>query len=448
MDLVVRNCRFPSFRNPGPVGVAIQAGKIVAVATDAVLPRGRQEIDGAGAVLLPGLLDTHVHLRDPGATHKEDFATGTRGAALGGTTTVFDMPNTEPPVTTVERLQEKAANLAPRAYIHYGLYAAVTARNPEAIPALAEAGAVGFKLFMTPPPHADLPCPDDGGILEVMRRIAATGLPLGVHAENAAIVEAATIGLKRCGQTDPAAHSQSRPALAEVESIARLIRFARSTSCRLHIYHLTTAQGVELIRRAKADGLRVTAETCPHYLLLTQEDLIRLGPVAKCNPPLRTEEDVAALWKGLEDGTIDILASDHAPQGSDGKNHPVIWDNASGICGIQLFLPLLLDQVARGRLSLETLIRLTAEQPARHYGLYPQKGTIVVGADADLTLVDLDRQDEVRGAELESKTQQTPFEGMILRGWPTLTVVSGRVVMRDRRIVSDSPCGTFVRPAA
>lgn len=445
-DLVIRNCRFPSSHSHAPGGVAIQAGKIVAVASDADLPRGRQEIDGAGKVLLPGILDTHVHLRDPGAIHKEDFATGTRGAAVGGITTLLDMPNTAPPITTAERLREKAEILARRSYVHYGLYAVITARNIEAIPALAREGAVGFKLFMTPPPQGDLPCPDDGAILEAMRRTAETGLPFGAHAENASIVDAATAALKQRGRTDPAAHSEARPSLAEVESIARLIRFARATRCRLHIYHLTTAEGLELVRQAKADGLPVTAETCPHYLLLTQKDLVRLGPVAKCNPPLRTEEDVAALWNGVEDGTIDILASDHAPQGLAGKNHPVIWDNASGICGIQLFLPLMLNQVVSGRLSLERLVRLTAEQPARHYGLYPRKGTILVGADADLTLVDLDRQAEVRGAELESKTKQNPFEAMILRGWPTLTVVSGKVVMRDGQIVSDPPCGSFVRP--
>lgn len=426
-------------------GVAIDEGRIVAVGAGDCLPRARETIDGGGRWLLPGLVDGHVHFREPGLTHKEDFETGSRAAIRGGVTTVLEMPNTLPPVETAAVLRDKAELLARRALVDYGLISVITERNVGRIEELASAGTMAYKIFLGPT-TGELPSPDDGQIADALARIAPTGLPVGVHAENPAIVARATARLKAQGRTDLLAHAEARPALAEAESINRMIFFARALGARLHIFHMSTKEGVELVRRAKADGVRVTAETCPHYLLLTARDMGRLGPAAKMNPPLRGPEDLEALWGGLGDGTVDFVATDHAPHALDEKTRPVVWENASGASSIQFFLPLMLEQVARGRLTLADLVRLTVEGPARMYRLYPRKGVIAVGSDADMVLVDPGRRGIIRAAEMENKVRLTPFEGIECRGWPILTLLRGRVAMRDGRVVGSPGQGRFLTP--
>lgn len=426
--------------------MAVRNGTVVAIAADESLPPAAETIDGGGHHLLPGVIDGHVHFRDPGLTQKEDFLTGSRAAARGGVTTVLDMPNTQPPVETGELLEAKAAHLGSRSLIDYGLICVITDRNLDRIEELARAGAIAYKIFLGPT-TGDLPCPDDGGIVEAMRTIAGTGRPLGVHAENPDIVAAATARLKAQGRTDPAAHALARPAIAEAESVQRMILFAQATGARLHIFHMSAKEAVELVRRGKSDGIKVTAETCPHYLTLTAEDMPRLGPVSKINPPLRGAPDVEALWDGLGDGTVDFVVTDHAPHTLEEKTRPVIWDNASGASSVQFLLPLMLEQVARGRLTLGDLARLLAEAPARMYGLYPRKGVIAVGSDADLTLVDLARRAPIRAAEMENRVKLTPYDGVECRGWPVLTLVRGRAVMRDGKVVGAPGHGRFLRPA-
>lgn len=427
-------------------GVAVRNGAIVAIAADESLPRARETIDGGGHHLIPGVIDGHVHFRDPGLTQKEDFVTGSRSAARGGVTTVLEMPNTQPAVETAEILSAKAAHLASRSLVDYGLIGVITDRNLDRVRELCDAGAVAYKIFMGPT-TGDLPCPDDGAILDVLRQVAETGRPLGVHAENHQIIAAATARLKKDGRTDPPAHALARPAIAEAESIQRMVLFARETRARVHVFHMSAKEGVELVRRGKGDGVEVTAETCPHYLTLTAADMATIGPVTKINPPLRGPEDVEALWAGLADGTVGFVVTDHAPHTREEKTNPVIWDNASGASSVQFLLPLMLEQVARGRLTLAALVRCLAEAPARMYGLYPKKGAIVVGSDADLTLVDLDRRGTIRAADMESKVKLTPFDGVECRGWPVLTLVRGRTVMSDGKVVGAPGHGRFLRPA-
>lgn len=445
-DLRITNCHVLTPHGAVRGGVAVERGKIVAIAADAALPHARETIDGGGRHLLPGLVDAHVHFREPGLTHKEDFVTASRAAVRGGVTTVLEMPNTQPPVETGVLLREKAARLAGRSLVDFGLYGVVTDRNLDRIAELAAAGAIGYKMFLGPT-TGDLPCPDDGGIVEALRRVAATGRPVGVHCENPEIVAALTARLRAQGRTDPVAHAEARPALAEAESIQRMILFAEATGARLHVVHMSTKEGVALVRRAKAAGIRVTAETCPQYLTLTAADMARLGAASKINPPLREPADVEALWEGLRDGSVDLVATDHAPHALEEKTRPAIWDNASGASSIQFFAPLLLEQVARGRLGLADLVRVAAEAPARLFGLYPRKGAIAVGSDADLVLVDLERRETIRAADMENKVKLTPFDGLTCRGWSVLTVVGGAVVMRDGKVAAEPGVGRFL-PAA
>ncbi len=445
-DLVIRNCSLVDGRGVRAGGVAVAGERIVAVDPDGMMPPAARVIDGRGRYLLPGILDAHVHFRDPGLTHKEDFPSATRAAAVGGITTIIEMPNTDPPVTSGERMRAKMAHLKGRGYVDYGLLAQVVRENLDAIPELAEAGAVGYKIFMTPMANGTQIPPDDGGLLVAMERIARTGLPLGVHAENPQIVEAATARLRAQGDQDPVAHAEGRPALAEIENIQRLLLFARSTGCRLHIHHLSVAEGVDLVRQAKRDGLSVTTETCPHYLLFTGPDMARLGSASKCNPPFRTPRDIAALWEGLTDGTIDFVASDHAPHALAEKIRPVIWDAAAGLSGVQFLFPLMLHQVAQGRLTLPALVRLLAESPARHYGLASRKGALAIGMDADMTLVDLGLRKTIRAEDMESRTKQTVYEGLAVQGWPILTVLGGRIVMEAGKITTPDATGRLLWP--
>jgi len=445
-ELRITNCRMVTPHGVVHGGVAVARGRIVAMAAGDGPPPARETIDGEGRYLLPGLVDGHVHFREPGLTDKEDFETGSRAAVRGGVTTVLDMPNTLPPVETAEILRDKAALLARRSLVDYGLISVITDRNLDRIDELAEAGAIAYKIFMGPT-TGDLPSPDDGQIAEALAAIARTGLPIGVHAENHQIVAAATGRLKAAGRTDALAHAEARPSLAEAESIQRMIFFAKMTGARLHIFHMSCKEGVELVRRAKADGLPVTSETCPHYLTLTAADMARIGPASKINPPLRGPEDVEALWQGLRDGSVDFVATDHAPHRLEEKTRPVIWENASGGSSVQFFLPLMLEHVARGRLSLADLVRWTAEAPARLYRLHPRKGAIAIGSDADLVLVDPERRAAIRTAEMENKVKLTPFDGIPCRGWPVLTLVRGRIMMSDGKVVGAPGHGEFLRPA-
>jgi dihydroorotase len=446
VDLRLTNCRVVTAQGVVRAGVAVQDGKVAAIARDDALPAAHTTIDGAGRHLLPGIVDSHVHFREPGLTDREDILSGSRAAVRGGVTTVLDMPNTQPAVETGALLSEKASLLARRALVDFGLLAVLTDRNVDRIEELAAAGAVAYKIFLGPT-TGELPCPDDGAMLEALGRAAIARRPVAVHAENPAIVQAATAQLRAAGRTDSRAHAEARPGVAEAEAIRRMTYLAAVTGAHLHVLHVSSAAGLAAVRAAKADGVDVSAETCPHYLILTADDLAKLGPVAKMNPPLREPADVEALWQGVSDGTIDWIATDHAPHVLADKIQPVIWDNASGASTVQFFAPLMLEQVARGRLSLEAVVRLTAETPARRYSLYPQKGTVAVGSDADLVLVDLDHRARIQASQMENKIQLTPFDGVECRGWPVLTLVGGRVVMRDGIIVGEPGTGRFLRPA-
>jgi allantoinase len=445
-DLRIINCHVSTPSGVVRGGIAVQEGRIAAIARDEALPAARVTIDAGGRHLLPGLVDAHVHFREPGLTDREDVLTGSRAAVRGGVTTVLDMPNTHPAVETGALLAEKASLWERRALVDFGLLAVITDRNGDRIEELARAGAAGYKIFLGPT-TGDLPCPDDGAMLEALRRAAAIGLPVAVHAENPAIVAAATARLKAAGRTDPRAHAEARPALAEAEAIRRMACFAAATGARLHVLHVSSAAGIAAVRTAKADGAAVRAETCPHYLTLTADDLDALGPAAKMNPPLREPADVEALWAAVRDGTVDWIATDHAPHTLADKTRAAIWDNASGASTVQFLTPVMLEQVARGRLTLAELVRLTAEAPARAYGLFPRKGAVAVGSDADLVLVDLERRDEIRAGDMENRVQLTPFEGVECRGWPVLTLVGGRVVAQDGAVVGEPGTGRFLRPS-
>ena len=422
-------------------------GGVIADIAPAIREGAAVELDAGGLHVLPGLVDPHVHLNEPGREHWEGFAMGSRSLAAGGVTTFFDMPlNSTPPTTGAGAFHAKAARAAGAAAVDFGLWGGLVPGNAAAVPELAALGAVAFKAFMSASGVEDFHRVDDLALYEGLRVAAREGALVGVHAEN----EAITAGLAaraqaegRCGALD---FCRSRPVAAEVEAIHRAAFLAAEAGCALHLVHVSSPEGADAARRWRQAGADLSLETCPHYLVLTEEDMARLGPVAKCAPPLRTEAHVKGLWQRLLDGTIDMVASDHSPAPPEAKVAPggnffAAW---GGISGAQSTLAVLLTEGywARG-LSLPRIVALAATNPARRFGLYTKKGHIAVGADADLALVDLHREFRLAAADLFYRHRHSPYVGRTFRGAVVSTVSRGRIVYQDGRILG-RPGGTLV----
>jgi allantoinase len=444
VDLIVRGGMVVV---PGGIvraSLAVQDGVIVGLSDDEALPRAREIIDAAGRHVIPGIIDPHVHFRSPGFEYKEDWASGTSAAAFGGVTTVFEMPNSDPPTSTLEGLRVKQAIAARDAYVDYGLYGMLGQGNLDAIADLASHGVIGLKCFMGNNPIGHI---DDGALLEGFEIAARLGLRVAVHAENATIIERRAARLRAAGRQDAPAHLESRPSVCAVDAVARAIAYAEAAGSRLHITHESCKDTLPVIRSAKARGVDVTVETCPHYLLLNADDVARCGPVLRVNPPIREVGHAEGLWAGLTDGTIDMLATDHAPHTPEEKTGKNIWECWSGFGGLETAAPLMLTEVHRGRISLEQYVEWACRAPARVWGLYPRKGVLQVGADADIVILDLEAEDVIRGDRLRSKSKITPFEGMRTRGRAVCTIVRGRVVMRDGNLEGRPGWGRMVTRA-
>ena len=428
VDLVIRGGRLVSSTGIMSAGIAIEGGVIVAISRDDALPDSRETIDATGKYVLPGVIDPHVHFRSPGSEYKEDWASGTAAAACGGVTTVFEMPNSDPPTSTVDALQIKQQIASRDAYVDYGVYGLLGQQNLGDLPGLARHGVIGLKCFMGNNPIGHI---DDGAMLEGLEIAASLGLRVTVHAENATIIERKTGRLRASGRRDPLAHLESRPAVCAVDAVERAVAFAEAAGAQVHIAHEGCKDALPIIRAAKHRGVAVTAETCPHYLLLTAEDMHRVGPVLRVNPPVRAAGHAEPLWSGLADGVIDMLATDHAPHAIPEKTADDIWDCVSGFGGLETAIPLLLTEVNRGRITLEQYVTWSSLAPARVWGLYPRKGVLDVGSDADIVIVDLAQEATIRADRFQSKSKITPFEGFRTKGQPVCTIVRGRVVMRD-----------------
>ncbi len=404
-----------------PLNIYTEDGVIVEVTTES---RDCDQVyDLSGMMILPGLVDTHVHFRGGNQSYKETFYTGSRVARKGGVTYVGDMPNNDQPIITLERLRKKEDVALRDSVVNFGLYAAVT---PESLPYLAELApyVLAFKLFMGE---------STGGINylydeleEAFERVARTEKLLCVHAEDQNILDEA----KREYQDDlrPVAHILARPPEAEIEAIGYALKLAKDYELPLHFCHVSTKGGVELIREAKDYGLNVTAETCPHYLFMTLEDLLRLGPYAKMNPPLRSYEDQEALWEAIEDGTLISITSDHAPHTKEEKNRGLdnIWGAPSGIPGVETTLPLMLNAVYEGRLTLSQLVELMHDNPVVRFSL-GRYGYIEEGNDANLTVIDPTREWMIENDKLLTKCGWSPYHGWSGVGSPVGVVVNGRV---------------------
>ncbi len=413
--------------------VAIKDGLIALVGAPEAMPAARETVDVSGKFLLPGAIDVHVHFREPGYTHKEDWATGTAAAAMGGTTTVFEMPNTHPPTRSVVELRQKQAAAA-KAHVDYGLYGLLAEDNIDELPGLIAGGVNAFKCFMGNT-FGNLPSPSTGAMLEGFEIIAPSGLRISLHAETASIMAWRQQRLMAAGRNDPLAHIAARPAIVAAEAVSRAAELAEWTGARVHVLHISSAAELRPLADAKARGVEITGETCPCYLLLDTRDYARLGSIIRVNPPVREASDSEAIWRALQSGVVDMIATDHAPHTPEEKIKDVIWQADCGFPGVETQMPLMLNEVSKGRITLEHYVRISAENPARSFGLWPAKGRIEPGAEADIAVVDMERRETIRAAALHSRAKITPFEGVEVTGVPIHTLVRGRFVQRDRRLV-------------
>ncbi len=445
-DLIIRGNVVQSDREPFEGEMVVKDGRIAAVLEGQSGTAAKRILETRGSWVLPGVVDAHVHcLSDP----SEGIMNCTRAAAAGGVTTIIEMPfDAGAPVNSLESFLQKKERVRQEALVDVALLATIRKRGGlDQINPLVEAGACGFKLSLFETDPERFPQIPDDELLEAFRLIAETGVVVGVHAENTDIINGLVSLLRSQGRKDALAHCQSRPPVSETEATLRALELAYWTGVRLHIFHVSLPRCIELAAWFRNQGLNVTTETCPHYLLLNEKDMERLGAKVKINPPLRRKEDSEGLWRLVTEGAIDFVTSDHAPWQLQRKNRADIFDNASGTPGVQTLLPLLYSEgVSKGRLSLQRLVEVLCEAPANRLGLSPRKGRLAVGADADIVVLNPSKRWTIDSAKLLSSAGWSPYHGMTLQGQITHVFLRGRPVLEDGILVGKPGDGQLLSP--
>lgn len=422
-----------------------------------LVPRGegdaRETIDARGMVVLPGCVDAHVHVNEPGRTEWEGWLAATRGAAAGGTTTIADMPlNSIPPTIDAASFDAKYDVASQNAVVDFALWGGLVDADPRRLRDLAECGVVGVKAFMCPSGVDEFPHISDGALEPALRAATDAGLLVAVHCEDEATIAVTTEHVRREGHRDSRAWLESRPPSAERIAVAELANAARRAAASVHVVHVSTHEAIEVLANAVGDHIDITAETCPHYLTFTADDVDSVGAALKCAPPIR-QKDREQLWRLLATPSrmrplIEYVASDHSPctaalktQGDDD-----IFAAWGGVSGVQSLLPTMLTEGVHARgLSLVALGLLTATRPAKRLGLWPRKGEIGPGSDADLVLVDLDREWTLTQDALQTRSGISPYVGRRFKGAIARTIVRGRTVYLDGKVTGAPGDGWFVQ---
>ncbi|MGB9959164.1 MAG: dihydroorotase [Candidatus Bathyarchaeales archaeon] len=421
--------------------LAIKNGEIVKIGKETHMPEAETTLSLKGLLVLPGLIDVHVHLRDEGKSYKEDFQSGTAAAAAGGITTVLDMPNNAPMTMSSETLKNRIKTAKEKILVNVGFYSEFP-ENPNGISEIINEGAVAFKLFMGEQ-LGGLNVEDDNAIKEAFQ-IVGNKVPVAVHAEDKKTLKNSEKKLKNNGRNDIEAFLEAHSEETEFKAVARIITVVKETGARVHFCHLSSEKSLKAVNEAKKAGLPITCEATPHHLFLSIDDLKRVGALALTVPPIREKHHMNALWGGVETGVIDVIASDHAPHASEEKKADVVWNVKAGISGLETTLPLLLTEVNRGRLGLADIVRLMAENPAKIFGL-KKRGSLEEGNKADLVAVDLKREYRIDASKFYSKAKYSPFDGKLVKGKPVKTFVGGQLVMDDGEIIAKKGCGEIIK---
>ncbi len=407
--------------------VGVKNGKIKSLKAS-IDDSADQVIDGTGKHLIPGVIDSQVHFREPGLTHKEDLGTGSLAAVCGGVTTFLEMPNTNPSTTTAEAIAQKVALAKSKSHTNFGFFIGATGENlEELLKAPNLEGCCGIKIFLGSS-TGDLLLYNEEKLLEIFK---ATNSVIAVHSENEEMLREN----KHIQQDakDVHAHYEWRDVETAFSSTTRIIDIAKKAGRKVHVLHITSKKEIEFLAKNKE---HCTVEVTPQHLTLFAPDIYdEIGTYAQMNPPIRTKENTDALWVGLENGTIDVIGSDHAPHTKEEKDQGYP-KSPSGMPGVQTILPVMLDQVNKGKLSLSKCVQLLCETPAKLYGL-ETKGRIAEGLDADLTVIELSKSYEVKDEDMKSKVGWTPFRGRTFTGWPHMTIISGKIVAKDGNLVNE-----------
>ncbi len=425
-DLVLANGTVVNQDGAFSRDVGVRDGRIAGIGDLSANSAG-ERIDCKGLHVLPGVIDSQVHFREPGPVHKEDLETGSRAAVLGGVTAVFEMPNTDPTTTTAEALADKLRRAKGRMHCDFAFWVGATHDNVADIPELERLpGAAGIKVFMGSSTGRLLVADDEGvlAILKLIRRRAA------FHSEDEGRLNERK-GLRVAG--DPSSHPLWRDELAALRSTERLVRLAREARAQVHVLHVSTREEMEFLAEAKDVA---TCEATPHHLTLSADDYSRLGTKLQMNPPVRAAKHRKSIWRGLEQGVVDVLGSDHAPHTLEEKAKPYP-DSPSGMTGVQTLVPVMLDHVNAGRLTLQRFVDLTSAGPARIFRILG-KGRIAAGYDADFTIVDLRRAETISNSWIASRSRWTPYDGKTVTGWPVGTIVRGRRAMWEGELTAPS----------
>jgi allantoinase len=446
LDLIIQGGTVVTPEETRMEDIAIVDGRIVELGR----PLGgsaRETINAEGLHIFPGLIDSHVHFNEPGRTEWEGIETGSRALAAGGGTMFFDMPlNAHPPTLDGHSFDQKLAAAEAKSVTDFAFWGGLVPENLGKLQELTERGVVGFKAFMCNSGIDDFPRADDRTLREGMKHAAALDKIVAVHAESEAITSELTQKFIAAGKTSVRDYLDSRPIHAELDAIQRALEMAGEARCRLHVVHVSCGAGLALIASARKMGVDVSCETCPHYLVLTEEDMEQIGPLAKCAPPLRPRQAQEALWQYLLTDHIVSLGSDHSPSPPSMKtdhNYFRVW---GGVSGVQLTLPLLITEAhIRRELALPLLARLLSFNVATRFRLPPDRGRIAVGGQADIALVDLSANFDVQPSDLHYRHRHTPYTGRRLTGKVVQTILRGQTIFKDGKIVSQ-PRGRLVRP--
>jgi len=427
--------------------IGIRDGVFVAIGPE-VDCSASETIDATGTFVLPGGIDPHVHFNDPGRADWEGWNTGSRSLVAGGITTCIEMPlNAHPPTLDRSSFEAKVAAASGSSFADFALWGGLTPDNLDRLPELAAAGVVGFKAFMSRSGTDDFRHAGDDTLCQGMRYAASVGLPVAVHAENDAITADLARRARAAGRTTMRDYLKSRPIVAELEAIGRAIALAEDTGCSLHIVHVSTGRGIALVVAARERGVDVSCETCPHYLVFTEEDAERIGALAKCAPPLRAVEQREALWDTLLAGDIDLISSDHSPAPpslKEGDDAFAVW---GGISGCQHLLPVMLDEGQRRGLALTEIARLTSGDAAVRFQL-PGKGEIAVGFDADFSLVARQQPAPLHRSAVQYRHPASLWDAFPVAYQVLTCAVRGQIVFDDGVVGNRPPSGRLITPIA
>ena len=439
-DLIIKNGNLVSPEKCVQGSIAVKNGKIEKTGSIDPLDTAKEIYDAEGKYVLPGVIDAHVHFRDPGLTEKEDFETGSTSAAMGGITLIADMPNVIPVTSTAKLFLEKLEIAKEKSCIDFALFALLTNDNLNEMKALKESGALGFKVFFGTS-TGNLACPSLDILAKQIDESARLGMRIGFHGETNEINSNFTsIAKNECEVPDGFWLDYARPVISEVNAIKVIVSLAQEDGNKIHIHHITSYDGALLCDEARQNGVDLTTETCVHYLIFSNEE-----NTLKVLPPIRDETHREGLWESIGNGIIDMIASDHAPH-LPAENTDTTWESPAGLCGTETLVPLLLNEVNKGKLSINDFVRLTSENPAKTWGCFPQKGNLNTGADADFTIADMNMKKIIRASELHSKSKTTPYDGMELKGFPVCTIVRGEFIMKDCKFTGKKGFGKLVSP--